>query len=173
MRPIGSSSITRSQMLRAPTSALSRNLLAQPSRTLATTPIRTLASQPPTPSQDLNEAQRYLASKAARKAQRAADPTAASARHASLYSQLFPALLRILAYGSTAYFGLHLLWNVLDRDEQTKLMTAQAEGLEATAKSLAEKVDKAERRVGKAVESTADSLAQKETGAKKRWYWPF
>ena len=140
------------------------------------TSTRSFFAQPP-PSQshpeteELNEAQRYLANKAARKAERAGNPTGASARHASLYSQLFPALLRVLAYGSSAYFGLHLLWNVLDRDEQTQLMNAQTTGLEATARSIAEKVDKAKQQVT----STASAIASEgeEKGGKKRWYWPF
>lgn len=80
-------------------------------------------------------------------------------------------MLRILAYGSSAYFGLHLLWNVLDRDEQTKLMNAQTLGLEATAKSIVEKVDTAKQQVAGAV-SGAASEAEHKAG-KKRWYWPF
>lgn len=149
-------------------------------RSFTTNPPRFLA-QPPSPStssaseEELNEAQRYLADKAARKAYRQQNPTSASARHASLYSQLFPALLRILAYGSTAYFGLHLLWNVLDRDEQTKLMEGQRKGLEATARSLAEKVDRATERVSaKAGEVVGKTEAKVEgESGKKKWYWPF
>ncbi|SPO32505.1 uncharacterized protein UTRI_04249 [Ustilago trichophora] len=161
---------TSAPVLRVTTRTLTSRLVAQ--RTFISTPSRSLA-QPPSQSEadQLNEAQRYLADKAARKAARASNPTGASARHASLYSQLFPALLRILAYGSSAYFGLHLLWNVLDRDEQTKLMNAQTSGLEATAKSIVEKVDTAKQQVGDAV-SGAASEAEHKAG-KKRWYWPF
>nr|CDI54326.1 hypothetical protein BN887_00954 [Melanopsichium pennsylvanicum 4] len=131
-----------------------------------------MLAQPPSTSEpeEINEAQRYLANKAARKAARASDPTGASARHASLYGQLFPALLRILAYGSSAYFGLHLLWNVLDRDEQTKLMAAQTSGLEATARSIREKVDKARE----ALSSTTETVTPDgDTRGKKQRYWPF
>lgn len=142
-------------------------------RTLSSTCSRPLA-QPPSQSQneseELNEAQRYLANRAARKAQRATNPTGASARHASLYSQLFPALLRILAYGSSAYFGLHLLWNILDRDEQTQLMTTQTSALEATARSIAAKVDKAVHQADAAAPSPD---AQATSNAKRPWYWPF
>ncbi|TKY84633.1 hypothetical protein EX895_006535 [Sporisorium graminicola] len=157
--------IARTALPRLTPTRLVHRLLRE-QRTLATTSRRTLAQPPPTSpeTEELNEAQRYLANKAARKAQRLRDPTGASARHASLYSRLFPALLRILAYGSSAYFGLHLLWNVLDRDEQTKLMNAQTNGLEATAKSIVEKVERAKEKVEGAAEATVSS---------KRWYWPF
>lgn len=156
---------------RLASAAPTRNLgLVSLVRPLHTTQHRLFAQPPPPPPQhELNEAEQYLANKAARKAERARNPTGASARHASLYSQLFPALLRILAYGSTAYFGLHLLWNVLDRDEQTKLMNQHAGSLEGTAKSLAAKVDHATQKL-------APSLAAAEPGQsqpKKRWYWPF
>lgn len=134
-------------------------------RTLTSTSPLSLA-QPGQDAEQLNEAQRYLANKAARKAARSSNPHSASARHASLYSQLFPALLRILAYGSTAYFGLHLLWNVLDRDEQRKLMDSQTSGLEATARSLAEKVEKAKEQVAPTTTGTEDRK-------NKKWYWPF
>lgn len=128
---------------------------------------RTISSTPPLLAEpELNEAQQYLAAKAARKAARASNPTGASARHGSVYSQLFPALLRILAYGSSAYFGLHLLWNVLDRDEQTKLMNAHTEGLESTARSLAGKVEKAQEQVRGAVEEGKEKV-------EKRGWWPF
>lgn len=166
-------------MLRTASIASPRSSVLRPAaRSLSSTAFRRLA-QPSAPSEteteQLNEAQRYLASKAARKAQRASNPHAASARHASLYSQLFPALLRILAYGSSAYFGLHLLWNVLDRDEQTKLMNSQTGALEATAKSIAAKVDKAVGQVGEAASSSKASWpnAQADKTTKKPWYWPF
>ncbi|CDR87362.1 uncharacterized protein SPSC_00488 [Sporisorium scitamineum] len=163
-------------MLRSASTSLPRPFLLQ-QRPLSTTRPRFLAQPPPTSeTEELNEAQRYLADKAARKAHRLSNPTGASARHTSLYSQLFPALLRILAYGSSAYFGLHLLWNVLDRDEQTKLMNAQTSGLEATAKSLVEKVDRAKEKVEGLASSTISSVgtqAEKEKGSNKRWYWPF
>ncbi|GAC93653.1 hypothetical protein PHSY_001218 [Pseudozyma hubeiensis SY62] len=142
-------------------------------RTVSSTASRPLAqppSQSQTESEELNEAQRYLANKAARKTQRASNPTGASARHASLYSQLFPALLRILAYGSSAYFGLHLLWNILDRDEQTQLMTTQTSALESTARSIAAKVDEAVRQADPAASS---SNTQENSKAKRSWYWPF
>ncbi len=150
--------------------------LRSSNRTFISTSHRShTAPPPPTQSEsELNDAQRYLANKAARKLERTNNPTGASARHASLYSQLFPALLRILAYGSSAYFGLHLLWNVLDRDEQTKLMQAQTSGLEATARSLVEKVDKAKQKVEGAVESAvAEGKDAGEKAKGKRWYWPF
>lgn len=154
---------------------------AQPgnARTVSSSPARLLA-QPPTSStnsssdperEHLNEAQRYLERKATRKADRARDPTSASARHASLYSQLFPALLRILAYGSSAYFGLHLLWNVLDRDEQTKLMHSQTTRLEDAARSIAHKVDKAQQQMTSTASAVASDTAEGKSN--KRWYWPF
>lgn len=160
-------------MLRsAPRTTVTRpSLLLLRRRNLSSTPSRSLAAPPPSTSEteELNEAQRYLANKAARRSQRLSNPTGASARHASLYNQLFPALLRILAYGSSAYFGLHLLWNVLDRDEQTKLMNAEASGLEATARALVGKVERAKERVGGSGEEAAESTG----GEKRRWYWPF
>ncbi|CBQ73968.1 conserved hypothetical protein [Sporisorium reilianum SRZ2] len=160
-----------------PTTSISRAAIPRIASTLhrrplSTTPTRALAQpQPPSDPSELNEAQRYLADKAARKAQRLSNPTGASARHASLYSQLFPALLRILAYGSSAYFGLHLLWNVLDRDEQTRLMEAQTGGLEATARGIVEKVERAKEVAASTVSSSGPQAEDK--AGKKRWYWPF
>lgn len=177
MLPFASSSSTGA-LLRAASINITRPLLLRPpTRAFTSSPSRSLAAPPPptqSETEELNEAQRYLANKAARKLDRSNNPTGASARHASLYSQLFPALLRILAYGSSAYFGLHLLWNVLDRDEQTKLMNAQTSGLESTARSLVEKVDQAKERVQGAVCSAVSEGKEEAEKAKgKRWYWPF
>ncbi|KAF6766845.1 hypothetical protein PSEUBRA_000798 [Kalmanozyma brasiliensis GHG001] len=176
MLPNASSSST-ARLLRVASINVTRPLLLRPpARAFTSTPSRTLAAPPSSQSEteELNEAQRYLASKAARKLDRSQNPTGSSARHASLYSQLFPALLRILAYGSSAYFGLHLLWNVLDRDEQTELMNAQTSGLESTARSLVEKVDQAKEKVQGAVSSAVSDAQEGAEKAKgKRWYWPF
>lgn len=141
-------------------------------RTFTSTQLRSLAAPQSTQEEELNQAQRYLANKAARKAARASNPTGASARHASLYSHIFPALLRILAYGSSAYFGLHLLWNVLDRDEQTKLMKAHTAGLESTARSIAEKVEQAQAKVSDAGSKVVSEVKDGQKEGKKSW-WPF
>lgn len=166
---------TTATLLRTPSPRFTRSVLIRShTRTLTSTAHRSLVkprSHFETESEQLNEAQSYLASKAARKAERARNPTGASARHASLYSQLFPALLRILAYGSSAYFGLHLLWNVLDRHEQTQLMNAQTSSLQATAKSLADKVDTAVQQIDASGSSPAIPLPEKRSN--KPWYWPF
>lgn len=131
-------------------------------RSIATTPLR-LNTAP------RNEAEEYLANKAARRQQRQADPTSARARHASFYTEIMPALLRVFAYGSAAYFGLHLLWNLLDRDEQRQLMAKQADDLEDKIQSITQKVQAATA----SHDQQAPATPSEQQAPQKRSWWPF
>lgn len=42
-------------------------------------------------------------------------------KHKLVYREIFPPLLRVLAYSSAVYFSLHLTWQVLDAREQRRL----------------------------------------------------
>lgn len=42
-------------------------------------------------------------------------------KHKLVYRQIFPPLIRVLAYGSAVYFSLHLVWQYLDGKEQKRL----------------------------------------------------
>ncbi|KAK0545629.1 hypothetical protein OC861_005196 [Tilletia horrida] len=57
-------------------------------------------------------------------------------RHALFYRDIVPPLLRVLAYGSIVYLGLHLTWVVLDREEQDTRHTAEITILQDEIKKL-------------------------------------
>ncbi|PWY98320.1 hypothetical protein BCV70DRAFT_202102 [Testicularia cyperi] len=151
-----------------------------PSPSSSSTTSSTLDSSSPststsTPTEEpYNEATAYLAAKAARRAHRKSDPSSAAARHASVYTEIFPSLLRIFAWGSTAYFGLHLLWNVLDRDEQRLLMQSHTSSVEANIKAVGDKLDQASSissNTGASI--NADPTQSKSHPQNKSGWWPF
>ncbi|WFD35159.1 hypothetical protein MCUN1_002009 [Malassezia cuniculi] len=39
-------------------------------------------------------------------------------KHALLYREIFPSLIKVLAYSTATYFALHLTWELLDAREQ-------------------------------------------------------
>ena len=49
---------------------------------------------------------------------RAYSSGAPKSKHALLYREIFPPLLRVLAYSTATYFALHLTWELLDAHEQ-------------------------------------------------------
>lgn len=46
------------------------------------------------------------------------------------FSQVWPALLRCLAYGSVSYFSLHLAWQYMDSVEQRDKMEEERRRME-------------------------------------------
>lgn len=154
--------LTAARTLRSPLLAGTKQNL----RRISTTPLRGSTASPQ--QQPRNEAEEYLANKAARRQQRKADPTSARARHASFYTDIVPALLRVLAYGSASYFALHLLWNLLDRDEQRQLMAKQAGQLQDRIHSVTKKVHAA---TSSRVPSSA--IPPEDQTPRKRSWWPF
>ncbi|CAO1616192.1 unnamed protein product [Jaminaea pallidilutea] len=87
--------------------------------------------------------------------------TGPPSRHALVYREIWPPLLRCLGYGSAAYFGLHLLWQYLDGEEQKKLEEESRSSLEA-------KVKEARQRIGAAAGSSKD----KDDRSRASW-WKF
>ncbi|EPQ29944.1 uncharacterized protein PFL1_02616 [Pseudozyma flocculosa PF-1] len=150
------------------------------SKSLAQPPPPSSPPPPPSPtpsSEPRNEAREYLEAKRLRKEARAGQPPS---RHALFYSDIVPPLLRILAYGSTAYFALHLLWNVLDRDEQRALADAKTDGYANTIRNLDEQIEQAKQSVtdkaaaaGKEVEIKAEQIKAKASSGWGSWLWPF
>lgn len=134
-------------------------------RSIATSALRANSTSTPRPPR--NEAEDYLARKAARREERKANPTSARARHASLYTEIVPAMMRILAYGSAIYFALHLVWNLLDRDEQRQLMTKQADDLENRILSVTQKVNAAN------ASNSPDKTESAQSQPRKRSWWSF
>lgn len=80
-------------------------------------------------------------------------------RHVLFYRDIVPPLLRVLAYGSIVYFGLHLTWVVLDREEQDARHAGEVKSLQAEIRSLK---DQAVRKAG----STSEGAKEK---AKSWW----
>ncbi|KAK0536410.1 Mitochondrial-processing peptidase subunit alpha [Tilletia horrida] len=79
-------------------------------------------------------------------------------RHALFYRDIVPPLLRVLAYGSIVYFGLHLVWVVLDREEQDARHAGEVGLLQAEIRGLKEDVEaRRTGRVGDREGKAADS----------------
>lgn len=57
-------------------------------------------------------------------------------KHSLFYRELYPPLLRCLAYGSGIYFALHLAWQYLDGEEQNYLEEQQTSQLASKIKEL-------------------------------------
>ncbi|KAN0059933.1 hypothetical protein ACQY0O_007906 [Thecaphora frezii] len=164
-----------------------RSLLAAPHRALHTTRRVLLASPPssstnpppsgPSAEEPRNEALEYLEAKRRRKAAQANQPPS---RHALFYRDIVPAMVRILAYGSSAYFALHLVWNLLDRDEQRILAEQKTQAFQDEIRNLDRQIEEAALNVkGKgegASHGTRTEGAEAEDGARKgwsSWVWPF
>jgi hypothetical protein len=69
-------------------------------------------------------------------------PPPPPSKHRLYYRELIPPLFRVLAYSSAVYFGLHLAWSVLERDEQRKLNAMEIHDLQTEAKAAAEKAER-------------------------------
>ena len=57
---------------------------------------------------------------------------APKSKHVLLYREIFPPLIRVLAYSTATYFALHLTWELLDAREQrikqeTEISSLQSE----------------------------------------------
>ena len=64
----------------------------------------------------------------------AAQPTS---KHRLLYSEIFPPLLRVLAYSTAAYFALHLTWGLLHRSEEGASQDAELTHLQRDIRAAA------------------------------------
>lgn len=60
-------------------------------------------------------------------------------RHSLFYREIYPPFLRCIAYGSGAYFALHLLWTYLDGEEQKVVEEQQRAEMEDKIKELRQK----------------------------------
>ncbi|PWN47036.1 hypothetical protein IE53DRAFT_371802 [Violaceomyces palustris] len=90
--------------------------------------------------------------------------TSSSNRHRLFYTDILPPMLRVLAYGSASYFALHLVWNLLDREEERESMR---QGIQDLKQTVAEKASSKQQ--------PTPAPSPTETG-RPSWYqslWPF
>ena len=50
-------------------------------------------------------------------------------QHTFLYTDIFPPMMRVLAYSTAAYFAMHLMWVTLASAEERRAQAAEIEGL--------------------------------------------
>ena len=53
-----------------------------------------------------------------------------------LYREIFPPMIRVLAYSTCAYFGMHLAWVLLKSDEEKRVQTAELGDMRAEIRAL-------------------------------------
>lgn len=97
-------------------------------------------------------------------------PGGSHEKHRLFYREFYPPLIRCFAYGTGAYFALHLTWQYLDSKEQDFLRDEERSALEYRVKELREGV----KDVGQSVEDKVKDVggAAQEQGSKKSW-WKF
>lgn len=157
-------------MLAAPRRAV--RLLRLPSQRVAAVTQQSLLlhssaarrEQPPT--EPRNEALEYLERKRQRKANAANQPPS---RHALFYRDIIPPFLRVIAWGSSAFFAMHLVWNLLDRDEQRVLVERRHKEYEEQIKQLASR----QPALGDGDGAGAGADASRSAGGWLGWLWPF
>ena len=66
----------------------------------------------------------------------------AKSRHALMYREIIPPVLRVLAYSTLTYFTLHLTWQWLERNETGR---AQQSSIEALKNEVRQKVEEKKR----------------------------
>ncbi|KAE8222634.1 hypothetical protein CF319_g4200 [Tilletia indica] len=85
-------------------------------------------------------------------------------RHILFYRDIVPPLFRVLAYGSIVYFGLHLTWVVLDREEQDARHASEISGLQGEIRKLKEDAESGVVQVVEKAEVKAKSWWSSLTG---------
>ncbi|CAD6886978.1 unnamed protein product [Tilletia laevis] len=78
-------------------------------------------------------------------------------RHVLFYRDIVPPLFRVLAYGSIVYFGLHLGWVLLDREEQDARHASEIGTLQREISQLKEDTESGVARVADRAETKAKS----------------
>ena len=58
-------------------------------------------------------------------------PAKRKSKHALMYREIFPPLIRVLAYSTATYFGLHLAWLLLEQRESGASQRAEIDALQA------------------------------------------
>lgn len=74
--------------------------------------------------------QRRLHTSASRDSTRRTPPTPPPPQSPLTFGDVWPALLRCLAYGSVSYFSLHLAWQYMDASEQRDKMEVERRQME-------------------------------------------
>ena len=59
-------------------------------------------------------------------------------KDALMYRELFPPILRVLAYSTAAYFALHLTWSLLERREVQERQDAELQSLQSEIRHAVE-----------------------------------
>lgn len=59
-------------------------------------------------------------------------------KDALMYRELFPPILRVLAYSTAAYFALHLTWSLLERREVKERQDAELQSLQSEIRHAVE-----------------------------------
>lgn len=57
-------------------------------------------------------------------------------KHALLYSEIFPPVLKVLGYSTATYFALQLLWVHLRNQEEAAAQASELDGLKAEIREL-------------------------------------
>ena len=63
---------------------------------------------------------------------------ASNIKHALLYREIFPPLIRVLAYSTATYFALHLTWELLDAREQRIKQETEISSLQSEIRAKAQ-----------------------------------
>lgn len=96
-------------------------LISQRQNSTSTSPPSPSAAPSPAQTQVQAQAQGQAAATAQRPATSDTAERNDRRRHGYFYRDILPPFLRVLAYGSAAYFALHLAWQYLDGREQKQL----------------------------------------------------
>ncbi|CAO1629865.1 unnamed protein product [Sympodiomycopsis kandeliae] len=96
------------------------------------------------------------------------EPGGSHEKHRLFYREFYPPLFRCLVYGTLSYFTLHLIWQILDGQEQDFLRTEEKNVLQDGIKELREKAGDTVDKVKDLKEGIKDEV---ETEKKKSGAW--
>ena len=79
-----------------------------------------------------------LVARAVQPGTRAYSSAPPKSKHALLYREIFPPLIRVLAYSTATYFALHLTWELLDAREQRIKQEREISSLQSEIRAKAQ-----------------------------------